>query len=80
MTTLGKKQPSRASVDILSAINRYRHQRRLGRAWLVGDKRIAASTVAGLERDAYVREIAFNGSPYLVLTDEGKRLVGARAE
>jgi hypothetical protein len=47
---------------------------------LVGDKRIAASTVAGLERNAYVREIAVNGSPYLVLTDEGKRLVATSAE
>lgn len=75
MTTLGKKQPSRASINTLAAINRYRHQRRLGRVWLVGDKRIAASTVAGLERAAYVREIAFNGSPHLVLTEEGRRVV-----
>jgi len=78
MTTLSKKQPSRASIDTLSAINRYRHQRRYSGVWLVGDRRIAASTVAGLEKEAYVREIAFNGSPYLVLTDEGKRLVEGR--
>lgn len=74
MTTPGKKL-SKNSINTLSAIGRYRHQRRLGRAWLVGDKRIAATTVAGLEREAYVREIAFNGSPYLVLTDEGKRVI-----
>jgi hypothetical protein len=40
----------------------------------------ASKTSSGLERNVYVREIAFNGSPYLVLTDEGKRLVETRAE
>jgi hypothetical protein len=77
MKTPGRKQLSKTSINTLSAIHRYRHQRRSGRVWLIGDKRISASTIAGLEREAFVREVAFNGSPVLVLTDEGKRLVAS---
>jgi hypothetical protein len=75
MMTPSSKQLLRTSIDTLSAIHRYRYQRRSGRVWLVGDKRISASSVAGLERKAFVREVAFNGSPFLVLTEEGKRLI-----
>lgn len=75
MMTLSEKQPSRHAIRSLSAIHQYRYQRRSGRAWLVGDKRISTSTIASLEREAFVREIASNGSPRLVLTEEGKRLL-----
>lgn len=75
MMTSGEKQLSKTAVRTLSAIHQYRYQRRSGRVWLVGDKRISTSTVATLEREAFIREIAVNGSPCLVLTDEGKRLV-----
>lgn len=79
MTSDGK-QLSKTAIGTLSAIHQYRHQRRSGRGWLVGDKRIAISTVASLERGALVREIASNGLPRLVLTDEGKRLVAGSSE
>lgn len=73
--TSGEKQLSRSAIRSLSAIHQYRYQRRSGRVWLVGDKRISTSTVASLEREAFVREIASNGAPRLVLTDEGKRFI-----
>jgi len=68
-------QLSRTSVNTLSAISRYRYQRRSGREWLIGDKRVSTATIADLERKAFVKEVAFNGTPVLVLTNEGKRLV-----
>lgn len=71
------KQLSKTSIDTLSAISRYRYQRRSGRVWLVGNKRFAASTIADLERRSFVREVAFNGTPQLVLTAEGKRFITA---
>lgn len=79
MTSDGK-QLSKTAVGTVSAIHPYRHQRRSGRGGLVGDKRISISTVASLERAACVREIASNGLPRLVLTDEGKRLVARSRE
>ena len=75
MTTSGEKQLSKNAIRTLSAINQYRYQRRCGRVWLVGDNRISTSTVANLEREAFVREVASNGVPRLILTDEGKRLI-----
>lgn len=75
--TSGEKQLSRSAIRSLSAIHQYRYQRRSGRVWLVGDKRISTSTVASLEREAFVREIASNGAPRLVLTDEGALLLMA---
>lgn len=80
MTTSGEKQLSKTAIRTLSAIHQYRYQRRSGRVWLVGDDRISTSTVANLERGAFVREIASNGVPRLVLTDEGKRLIAGGGE
>ncbi|WP_105435852.1 hypothetical protein [Neorhizobium tomejilense] len=76
--TNGSKQLSKTSIETLSAIYKYRHQRRSGRAWLVGNRRVSVATVSGLERKAFLKEVAFNGTPTLVLTDEGKRLVVGR--
>ncbi len=80
MTTSGEKQLSKTAIRSLSVIHQYRYQRRSGRVWLVGDNRISTSTVAKLERVAFVREIASNGVPRLVLTDEGKRLIAGGGE
>ncbi|MDR6101718.1 hypothetical protein QE369_001896 [Agrobacterium larrymoorei] len=80
MMTSGEKQLSKTAIRTLSAIHQYRYQRRSGRVWLVGDKRISTSTVANLEKKSFVREIATNGSPRLVLTDEGKRFVAKVGE
>ncbi|KQQ38806.1 hypothetical protein ASG19_07290 [Rhizobium sp. Leaf306] len=59
----------------MSAIARYRHQRRSGRVWLIGDRRVSNATVASLERGAFLREIAVNGNPVLVITDQGKQVI-----
>lgn len=75
MMASDEKQLSKTAIRTLSAIHRYRYQRRSGRIWLVGDKRISTSTIANLEKEAFVKEIAANGFPRLVLTEEGKRLV-----
>ena len=75
MMTSDEKQVSKTAIRTLAAIHQYRYQRRSGRVWLVGDKRISMPTVVNLEKDALVKELAFNGSPYLALTDEGKRLI-----
>ncbi|WP_162693004.1 hypothetical protein [Rhizobiales bacterium] len=80
MTTSGEKQLSKTAIRTLSAINQYRYQRRSGRVWLVGDNRISTSTVANLEQEAFVREVASNGVPRLILTDEGKRLIAGGGE
>lgn len=42
--------------------------------------RISASMVANLEREPFVREVASNGVPRLILTDEGKRLIAGGGE
>lgn len=68
---------SRNAFDALSAIARFRHQRRSGRSWLVGDRRIASSTIAKLEAGRLVREVALRGTPTLVLTDQAKALLSA---
>jgi len=75
MMTSVRKSPSKTSIEALSAIARYRHQHRFGRVWLIGDRRVSTATVASLERGAFLREIAVNGQPVLVLTDQGKQVI-----
>jgi hypothetical protein len=75
MMTTDRKPLSKTSINTLTAIARFRHQRRSGRVWLVGDKRISTAIIANLEAKAFVKEIALNGTPVLVLTDRGKQLV-----
>lgn len=75
MMTTDRKLLSKTSINTLTTIARFRHQHRSGRVWLVGDKRISTAIIANLEAKAFVKEIALNGTPVLVLTDRGKRLV-----
>jgi hypothetical protein len=75
MMTSVRKLPSKTSLQALSAIARYRHQRRSGRVWLIGDRRVSSATVASLERAAFLKEIAVNGNPVLVITDQGKQVI-----
>lgn len=63
---------TKTSLEALTAIARFRHQRRLGRVWLIGDRRVATRTIESLEQKDLVREVAFNGTPALILTDEAK--------
>jgi len=66
------KTLSRAKLDALRAIARYRRQRRVGKGWIVGDKRLSASLIGRLEADAMVKEISLSGTPVLVVTDGGR--------
>jgi hypothetical protein len=45
MMTSVRKSPSKTSIEALSAIARYRHQRRFGRVWLIGDRGVSTATV-----------------------------------
>jgi len=63
---------TKTSLDVLAAIARFRHQKRLGRVWLIGDRRVATKTIERLEQQDLVREVAFGGNPALILTDEAK--------
>lgn len=63
---------SRAKLDALRAIARYRRQRRVGKGWIVGDKRLSASLIGRLEADAMVKEISLSGTPVLVVTEGGR--------
>lgn len=66
------KALSRAKLDALRAIARYRRQRRVGKGWIVGDKRLSASLIGRLEADAMVKEISLSGTPVLVVTEGGR--------
>ncbi|XAZ25992.1 hypothetical protein LVY75_34970 (plasmid) [Sinorhizobium sp. B11] len=73
------KSLSRAKLDALRAIARYRRQRRVGKGWIVGDKRLSASLIARLEADTMVKEISLSGTPVLVVTEGGRHeLKGSR--
>lgn len=66
---------SKSSFETLSAIARFRRQRRSSRGWLVGDRRVSSAAVARLELKSLVKEVAFSGEPTLMLTDDGRRLL-----
>jgi hypothetical protein len=66
------KSLSKAKLEALKAIASYRRQRRVGRGWIVGDKRLSTPLVASLEADTLVREITVSGTPVLVVTESGR--------
>lgn len=69
---------TKTSLDTLAAIAKFRHQRRVGRVWLIGDRRVATKTIERLEQQDLVREVAFNGTPALILTDEAKTFLAGK--
>jgi hypothetical protein len=69
---------TKTSLDALVAIARFKHQRRVGRVWLIGDRRIATKTIERLEQKELVREVAFSGTPALILTDEAKTYLAGK--
>jgi len=68
---------TKTSLEALTAIAKFRRQRRVGRAWLIGDRRVATKTIEALEQKDLIREVAFNGTPALVLTAEAKNFLAA---
>jgi hypothetical protein len=69
---------TKTSLDALVAIGRFKHQRRVGRVWLIGDRRITTKTIERLEQKELVREVAFSGTPALILTDEAKTYLAGK--
>ncbi len=70
---------SKTAIDNLGAIARFRRQHRSNRGWLVGNKRIPSASIATLEQKSLLREVAFNGEPTLILTEDGKRVLEERS-
>lgn len=70
---------TKTSLDALAAVAKFRRQRRAGRVWLIGDRRVATRTIETLEQKDLVREVVFNGTPTLILTDEAKTILAGKA-
>ena len=54
-----------AQRSAVSAIKQFRMQRKLGSAWLVGDRRLSSRVVSDLERLKLIREETVAGRPVL---------------
>lgn len=74
----GATSITKTSLNVLTAIARFRHQKRLGRVWLIGDRRVATKTIERLEQQDLIREVAFGGSPALILTDVAKSYLAGK--
>jgi hypothetical protein len=57
--------------DAVTAIRRFRHQRKVGSTWLVGDRRLSRGVISDLEKMRLVREVTAGGSPVLTYIGEG---------
>ena len=57
--------------DAVTAIRRFRHQRKVGSRWLVGDRRLSRRVISDLEKMRLVREVTAGGSPVLKYIGEG---------
>lgn len=55
----------------VTAIRRFRHQRKVGSTWLVGDRRLSRGVISDLEKMRLVREVTAGGSPVLTYIGEG---------
>jgi hypothetical protein len=51
--------------DAVTAIRRFRHQRKVGSTWLVGDRRLSRRVISDLEKMRLVREVTAGGNPVL---------------
>jgi len=56
---------TKAQREAVSAIRQFRVQRKLGSAWLVGNRRLSPRVVSDLERLRLVREETLSGRPVL---------------
>lgn len=66
------KSLTRTQRDALRAIAFFRRQRKAGRGWLVGDKRLSEKLVERLEMMELVEESFIGGQPTLQLTNVGR--------
>ena len=68
------KTLTRAQREALEAIAIFRRQRKAGRGWLVGDKRLSERVVERLEKMQLVEESFLGGEPRLQLTIVGQAI------
>jgi hypothetical protein len=64
----------RTQEEALRAIAFFRRQRKVGRGWLVGDKRLSEKLVERLEKMELVEESFIRGEPVLQLTIVGQAI------
>ncbi|MET3758295.1 hypothetical protein ABID08_005677 [Rhizobium binae] len=65
---------TRTQEEALRAIAFFRRQRKVGRGWLVGDKRLSEKLVERLEKMELVEESFIHGEPVLQLTIVGQAI------
>ncbi|MRH97991.1 hypothetical protein [Agrobacterium tumefaciens] len=65
---------TRTQEEALRAIAFFRRQRKVGRGWLVGDKRLSEKLVERLEKMELVEESFIRGEPVLQLTIVGQAI------
>jgi hypothetical protein len=65
---------TRTQEEALRAIAFFRRQRKVGRGWLVGDKRLSEKLVERLEKMELVKESFIRGEPVLQLTIVGQAI------
>ncbi|WP_112811705.1 hypothetical protein [Ensifer sp.] len=68
------KMLTHTQQDALRAIAFFRRQRKLGKGWLVGDKRLSEKMVSRLEQLDLVEEHFVRGMPVLQLTIIGQAM------
>ena len=68
------KSLTRAQQDALRAIAFFRRQKKVGKGWLVGDKRLSEKLVERLEQLELVEESFVRGEPVLQLTIVGEAI------
>lgn len=68
------KALTRAQREAIAAIAFFRRQRKAGRGWLVGDKRLSERVVERLEQMQLVEESFLGGEPRLQLTIVGQAI------
>ena len=56
---------TRSQREAVSAIRHFRKQRKVGSAWIVGDRRLSRRVISDLERLRVVREESISGRPVL---------------
>lgn len=65
---------TRTQEEALRAIAFFRRQRKVGRGWLVGDKRLSEKLVERLEKMELIEESFIRGEPVLQLTIVGQAI------
>jgi hypothetical protein len=68
------KTLTRAQREAIAAIAFFRRQRKAGRGWLVGDKRLSEKVIERLEQMQLVEESFLGGEPRLQLTIVGQAI------